>query len=122
LVASSAAPYAERCINLAPDGPYAAECRKLLAAAAGLDEKAGAALKTQAEIEDLISSAAQTANPAALSALFPLIALPDNPYTLYASGAMRSLAANGRFKEWFSGEAVKAKGRLAERLRYITRG
>jgi hypothetical protein len=114
--------YAERCINLAPEGPYAAECRIILAAAMGLEAQDAPALKTRLEIEAAITEAANQQNPALLSALLPLAALPDNPSTIYACGAMRSLSAEKTFKDWFAGEAEKARGRLAERLLYISRG
>lgn len=114
--------YAERCINLAPAGPYAAECRIILAQTMGLNSADASALRTRLEIEALISGARNQGNPELLSELLPLTALPDNPSTLYASGAMRALAAEGPFKDWFSREAEKATGRLAERLLYISRG
>ncbi|MDR2470886.1 MAG: hypothetical protein LBD09_02095 [Treponema sp.] len=114
--------YAERCINLAPSGPYAAECRGILAASMGLSPAEGPALKTRLEIEAAVSSAAARGSPELLGPLLPLAALPDNPSTLYASGAMRALAANGVFRDWFVREAGKAGGRLAERLLYISRG
>ncbi|MDR2072102.1 MAG: hypothetical protein LBP60_01525 [Spirochaetaceae bacterium] len=120
--AAMAGDYAERCINLAPAGPYAAECRIILAQTMGLNSADAVALRTRLEIEALISGAINQGNPELLSDLLPLAALPDNPSTLYASGAMRALAAGGPFKDWFSREAEKATGRLAERLLYISRG
>lgn len=114
--------WAERCINLAPAGPYAAECREIMAEAAGLDRSDGTAMKTQAEIEALVTAAVQAGRPEALEGLLPLVALPDNPYTLYASGALRAVAAVENFRLWFNREAVKSKGRLAERLLFIARG
>jgi hypothetical protein len=114
--------HAERCINLAPDGPYAAECRVILAKTMGLKPEDAPALKTRFEIETLITGAVNMRNPEMLSPLLSLVALPDNPSTLYASGAMRSLAGEAVFNSWFAGEAEKARGRLAERLLYISRG
>jgi hypothetical protein len=114
--------WAERCINLAPFGPYAAECREIMAEAAGLDRQDGAAIKTQTEIEALVTAAVQANRPEKLEDLLPLVALPDNPYTLYASGALRAIAAMENFRLWFNREAAKSKGRLAERLLFISRG
>jgi hypothetical protein len=113
--------YAERCINLAPGGPFAAECRGILAELAGLPAENSAGIKSRAEIEKLINQSASSADPAILADLFPLLALPDNPYTLYAVGALRSLAADRRFKDYFAREASRRNGRLAERLQYISR-
>ena len=119
---SNAAAHAERCINLAPEGPYAPECRVILAKAMGLRQEDAPALKTRLEIEAAIAGAVNQRNPELLSALLPLTALPDNPSTLFASGAMRALAGEGLFRAWFTAEAEKARGRLAERLLYISRG
>jgi hypothetical protein len=119
---SAAGAYAERCVNLAGSGPYAPECRAILAETAGLGGKDGGAIKTQAEIELLIETSLRNSQPELLAGLLPLVELPDNPYTIYASGAMRALAADEKFRAWFSSQAAKAKGRLAERLLYISRG
>jgi hypothetical protein len=121
-VVSAAGAYAERCINLAGNGPYASECRAILAETAGLSDKDGDAIKTRAEIELLVETSIRNSRPELLAGLLPLVELPDNPYTIYASGAMRALAADEKFRTWFSSQAAKAKGRLAERLLYISRG
>ncbi|MDR0402613.1 MAG: hypothetical protein LBH35_03385 [Treponema sp.] len=118
----AAGDYAERCVNLAGNGPYAAECRAILAETAGLGGKDGGAIKTRAEIESLVETALMNTRPELLAGLLPLIELPDNPYTIYAAGALRALAADRRFREWLSSQASAAKGRLAERLSYISRG
>ncbi|MDR1899262.1 MAG: hypothetical protein LBQ55_04565 [Treponema sp.] len=115
------AEYAERCIALAPQGPFAAECRGILAAYLGLDRGEAPLLMSKAEIEGIILRAASTGNPELLSELLPLVALPDNAYTFYAVGALRALA-EPKFREYFSREAARSSGRLAERLNYICRG
>jgi hypothetical protein len=120
--AALAGEYAERCINLAPAGPYAAEGRIILARSLGLQSEDAPALRTRLEIEAAISTAVNQGNPELLADLLPLTGLPDNPSTLYAAGAMRALAAEASFQDWFAREAVKAKGRLAERLLFISRG
>jgi hypothetical protein len=119
---SLAADYAERCINLAPAGPYAKECRLLLSESMGMGSAEAPALKTRLEIEAAVSGAVNQGNPELLSELLPLMALPDNPSTLYASGAMRALAQEGAFRTWFLREAEQSQGRRAERLLYISRG
>jgi hypothetical protein len=119
---SAAGAYAERCVNLAGNGPYASECRAILAETAGLGEKDGGAIKTRVEIELLVETSLKNSQPELLAGLLPLVELPDNPYTIYASGALRALAADEKFRAWFSSQAAKAKGRLAERLLYISRG
>ncbi|MCL1812345.1 MAG: hypothetical protein FWG29_02350 [Treponema sp.] len=119
---NAASTHAERCINLAPEGPYAAECRIIMAKAMGLKPEDAPALKTRSEIDAAVTTAVNQRNPDLLLPLLPLTALPDNPSTLYASGAMRALAGESLFRIWFSAEAEKARGRLAERLLYISRG
>ncbi|MCL1928592.1 MAG: hypothetical protein FWG07_07355 [Treponema sp.] len=119
---NAASAHAERCINLAPEGPYAAECRIILAKSMGLKTEDAPVLKTRFEIDAAVTTAVNQRNPNLLLPLLPLAALPDNPSTLYASGAMRALAGESLFRIWFSAEAEKARGRLAERLLYISRG
>jgi hypothetical protein len=117
-----AAEYAERCINSAPQGPFADECRNKLADYTGLKSEDGLSLKTKTEIETIISQSLDTGNPQLLDSLIPLISLPDNPYTVYAVGALRALTSVPKFREYFNGQAAVSKGRLAERLSYICRG
>jgi hypothetical protein len=119
--------FAERCINSAVSGPYAGDAREILAVFSGLRNMDGSSLLSQFEIEELVVKAVNENNPQILSSLLPLLALNDNPYTLYASGALRALAAKENFKDWFAGQektAVKSSvpDRLADRLRYIARG
>ncbi|GMO56910.1 MAG: hypothetical protein Ta2G_16620 [Termitinemataceae bacterium] len=116
------ADYAERCINLNPDGPYAPDSRIILAAYAGLDKNDAPKIMSRKEIEDTIRDSLSAENPSALGTLLPLISLRDNPFTLYATGALRSIAEGGgtAYKNWFSIAAESASGRLQERLRYIT--
>ena len=117
-----AADFAENCINLSPQGPFAEECRSILAAYAGLNAEDGSSMKTVKEIETVISQSVDSGNPEFLNALFPLISLPDNPYTVFAVGTLRSLTGVPGFREYFSGRAASAGGRLAERLSYISLG
>jgi hypothetical protein len=117
-----AADYAERCITLAPAGPFAEECRGILAVSVGLDPGDGPSLKSLAEIEELLSRAVAGGNPALLSSLLPLISLPDNSYTVFAVGALRALAETPLFGDYFESLVEKSSGRLAERLRYICGG
>jgi hypothetical protein len=117
-----AAEYAEQCINLAPAGPFAGECRIILAAAAGLKPEHSVSLRSKSEIEESISLSLNRGNPESLEALLPLLSLPENPYTVYALGALRALAALPKFRDYFSGLAETSSGRLADRLAYICRG
>lgn len=110
---------AERCIGLAPVGPFTAECRSIIARSYGLDPEAGAALLTVPEIQAVASRAAKSADWSALTALFPLLSLPDNPVSLYALGIFRALAVSESARDWLLIEAKKARGRLAERLAYV---
>lgn len=113
---------AERVVSLAPQGPYAEEGRTIMALEVGLTKKDGAAIRTRMEIEAKIQTAIVDESGEGLRDLFPLLALPDNPYTLYALGALRGLAANDVFARFFEGEAKKSSGRLGERLRYVLGG
>jgi hypothetical protein len=114
--------YAERCIALAPQGPFAAECRGILAAWLGLEGRDATVLKSKAEIEGIVTRAAGTGNPELLAELLPVIGLPDNAYTFYAAGALRALSKGPQFREYLLREAARSPGRLAERLNYVCRG
>ena len=116
-----AAQYAENCINLSPQGPFADECRTILAANTGLKNEDGLSIKTKKEIEAIISQSINSSNPQVLDSLLPLIGLPDNPYTVYAVSALKTLTGIPKFNDYFSGHAAVSKGRLAERLLYICR-
>jgi len=116
---SIAAQYAENCINLSPKGPFAEECRSILAANTGLKSEDGLSLKTKKEIEAIISQSVNSSNPQVLDSLLPLISLPDNPYTVYAVSALKTLKSIPKFNDYFNGHAAVSKGRLAERLSYI---
>ena len=113
--------YAENCINLNPGSPFSAECRKILANFHGIAVN-GEAIRTIAEIEDVISRSVAESNPEILAGLFPLMNLPDNDNTQYALGAMKSLAAVPVYRDYFLNQSALQSGRLAERLAYITRG
>jgi len=117
-----AADFAENCINLSVQGPFADECRMILASHTGLKTEEGLFLKTKKEIESVISISVNSGNPQILDSLFPLISLPDNPYTVYAVSALRSLSVIPVFRDYFYLQASAAGGRLAERLSYIYRG
>jgi len=116
------AEYAENCINSSPQGPFADECRNILAVYLGLKIEDGLSIKTKTEIEGIISQSLNTGNPQLLDLLFPLISLPDNPYTVYAVEALRALTSVQKFRDFFSEQTTSSKGRLAERLSYISRG
>jgi len=117
-----AAQYAENCINISPSGPFAEECRSILAAFTGLKNEDSLSIKTKMEIENIITLSVNSNNPESLNLLFPLISLPDNPYTVYAVGALRGLTSAQKFREYFIRQAASSKGRLSERLSYICRG
>lgn len=116
-----AAEYAEQCINSSPQGVFADECRKILASHAGLKNEDGLSIKTKTEIEAIISKSLNAGNPLLLDGLMPLISLPDNPYTIYAVGALKALTAAPKYRDYFNETASASKGRLAERLSYICR-
>jgi hypothetical protein len=117
-----AAEYAELCLNLSSDGPYAADCRSILSVNLGLKAEDGASIKSKKEIDDLVSVAVSQGNPQLLESLMPLISLPENPLTVYATGALKPLVSVSKFREFFNAQAANSKGRLAERLNYICRG
>ena len=126
---SIAASYAEHCVNISPRGPFAEDCRKIIAGYLGISPNDRdiqgnlfSQIKTRAEIENIIRSSVSANKPAILEDLFPLMSLPENPYTLYTMGALRALAAVPEFKNFFIEGAGKLPGRLSERLSYIARG
>ncbi|MCL2209638.1 MAG: hypothetical protein FWC19_06120 [Treponema sp.] len=119
---SIAAEFAENCINSAVQGPFAEDSRKILAVHCGLKPEDGLLIKTKMEIEAIFAESINAENPRLLEPLFPLISLPENPYTVYATGVLRSLTAVQSFREYFTDQSSVSSGRLAERLAYICRG
>ena len=126
---SIAASYAEQCVNTSPQGPFADDCRKILANHLGIPSNEKDTrddlrpdIRTKAEIENIIRASVAMNKPEILEELFPLIALPDNPYTLYALGAMKTLSSVPEFRAFFIEGTLKSPGRLGERLNYISRG
>lgn len=117
-----AADYAENCINTSTQGPFAGECRRILASHIGLKNEDSSSIKTKKEIESIITLSVSAGNPEHLDSLLPLISLPDNPYTVYAAGALRALTPVPVFREYFARQAASSSGRSAERLSYISRG
>jgi hypothetical protein len=117
-----AAEFAEHCIDSAANGPFAAECREILAGLSGLGAANGPAIKTKREIDEIINIAAGLGNPESLSALFPLVSLPDNPFTVYAVGRLRAIVSSQIYRDYLAGQAAVSAGRLSERLAYICRG
>jgi hypothetical protein len=113
---------AERCINIAPRGPYAGPSRSLMAGVFGLQTDNAEALRTRTEIEYVVTSTVSSRNPEWLADLLPLLALQDNPSTLYALGALRALTAEPVFREYFERKQKESSGRLSERLLYISKG
>lgn len=111
---------AEWCVSLSPSGPYAASARTILARESGLKPGDGPVLRTRLEIEAALSGLAAGGgdDAALLSELIPLLALPDNPYTLYALGGLRALCADGRIRTVVASARSRSSGRAAERLRY----
>ena len=116
-----AAEFAENCINTAPSGPFSEECRSILAIHSGLRTEDGSSIKTMREVDVIIAQAVNSGNAQPLNALLPLLSLPDNPYTVYAVGALRPLTGVQRFREYFIAQAADSGGRLTERLSYISR-
>jgi hypothetical protein len=102
--------------------PYASECREIIAGVLGLLVEEVISIKTMAKIERAITQAVTESKPESLSTLFPLLSLPDNTYTLYTAGAMRTLAKAEAFARYFLEQQEHSSGRLAERLAYIARG
>jgi len=109
---------AERCIRLAPKGPRAVEARRMIAASYKLEQKDAENVLVEQEIESIASSAIRGGNLELLRELFPVLALPDNPSTLYALGIIKGLCDDAPVRVWVKAEAEKADRRLAERLRY----
>ena len=110
---------AQRCIALAPAGPLAGDARAMIAGSYGLEPSDGASMLIPAEIESIIRRTIDNENPAVLEELFPVLELADNPATLYALGALRSLCAVAEVRTWLSARSGTSGGRTAERLRYI---
>ncbi|MDR2542655.1 MAG: hypothetical protein LBC80_04300 [Treponema sp.] len=117
-----AAEFAENGINSSPVGPFADECRKILASFIGLNVEDAPSIRTKREIEAVVSLSVNSGNPQILDVLLPLISLPDNAYTVYAVGALRALASISGFRDYYARRAEASSGRLAERLSFLGRG
>lgn len=118
---AAAAEAAERCVSLAPAGPYAEEARDLIAESIGLKKSDGKSIRSRMEIEAAARIAGAERNPQVLDSIVPVLSLPDNPYTLYALGVLRGLAEDGTIRKWLSARADAEVGRTRERLRYASR-
>jgi len=116
------AEFAENCINTSSQGPFAKECRSILASYTGLKTDDSGSIMTKKEIESVISKAINSNDPNILNSLLPLISLPDNPYTVYAVGTLKALTSVQVFRDYLNKQASLARGRLAERLTYICQG
>ncbi len=111
---------AERCIRLAPHGHYAELSRHSLASNFGLPDGSGKAVLTSGEIQAIVEDAVASGDYDRLETLFPTLELPDNPSTMFAVGALRSLSEIRDVRLWLESRRARAQGRLAERLRYVT--
>lgn len=109
---------AERSVLLAPSGPFALSARSALAESYGLRSDAGSTLLVRAEMDGLAALVEQSGDYRALSRLLPLLALPDNPLTMYAIGLLKQLGGSGGCREWLAQTARAHGGRVAERLSY----
>lgn len=109
---------AERCALLAPEGPYAAEARSIIARSYELPEGSGGAMLLPKEADAILLSASSTGAFEILERLFPLLSLSDNPATFHALDGLKRLARDGRARAWVLAKADSSEGRLAERLRY----
>ena len=110
---------AERCIALSPSGPNALPARRILTESFGFPKEDPAKMLIKAEVDSIVYKALVSREPSLLSRLLPLLDLPDNPFTMYALGAMKGIAEDATFA---SGIAALGKGagkRVAERIAYI---
>lgn len=112
--------YAEQCINISPQGPFAGACRAILARHFGI-LTGGEDIRTKNEIETILLASVSANNPDMLREIFPLLVLPDNPATLYALGTLQALSFIPEFRAFFAKEALNSSGRLAERLNFASR-
>jgi hypothetical protein len=110
--------------NTAPSvrSPLENECRELIASYAGVAKKDASRLLTRTEIESCITLAVQENNAEKISPLLGLLPLPDNPYTLFAEGALQALARLEPFKSYLENSLATRDARMRERLHYIIRG
>ncbi|GAB1482970.1 hypothetical protein MASR2M78_17860 [Treponema sp.] len=108
---------AERCVSLSPAGPWASRGRRRMALLAGLKAEDGGAILSRTEIEKHLTKLLAP-NPELSDELKSLLSLDDNPYTLYALGALRSASEINELHTLLVEESEKARGTLASRLRY----
>ena len=113
--------YAEHCINIKTDGPFASPSRRILAIHSGLMpvSEIYEKLFTRGEIEDKIQRSLKENNPNHLDELLLILSLPDNPYTFFALGAMSSILPNPQFQTYFQDIVLISEGLLKDRLLYL---
>lgn len=109
----------EKCIDLAPTGPYAAPSRAELCRLSGIAESYGPRILTDREIGAALADAVGSRNGDALDRLVSLLDTPDNRYAAACQAALREVKSDafvgGRLQTRLAG----ANGRLKDRLTYI---
>jgi hypothetical protein len=111
--------YAENCVDSNPRGAYAQYCRDMLAEEAGIAKKDAQYFRTRMEIEAAVGAAIKNGDASELGGIIDVLRLNDNSRTLYAAGALKTLAKDPRMRPYLTARYNEAKGRQRERLEYI---
>lgn len=111
---------AVRCILLSGSGPFSLKARESVCLHYGIEKSSASQLVLASESQLIIEEALYYSQPERLEMMLPVLSLPDNPDTLFALGALKSLAADRQIREWLYRKKAGAAGRLAERLIYVT--
>jgi len=109
----------EKCIDLAPTGPYAAPSRAELCRLSGIPESYAPRILTDREIGAALADAVASRNGDALDRLVALLDTPDNRYAAACQAALREVKSDAFVGGSLQARLAGASGRLKDRLTYI---
>jgi tetratricopeptide (TPR) repeat protein len=112
----TARPVLERCILLAPAGPYAVPSRMEIGRLLGIGPDQGARLLLGPEIEAIAGELGAGADPAVLDPVLALVSMPDNAYSLEGMLMLQQAHRLPAARAYMATKRQSAKGRLRERL------
>ena len=112
----------EKCILLAPRTRAAAESRRELARALGLDPADGEKLLLPSELDAIDRAVRAGGDPTLLLPVLELLSTPANRYQARAELMLRALARRRDIRVFLEARQENAGGRLGERLAFLLEG
>jgi hypothetical protein len=112
---------AERVISLAPHGPLQAAARSLVLDTLGLKGYRPELLLCPFEVDSCVRQSLGAGDPGLIDPCLATLELPDNPYSLYALGALKALSSDYAYQRRFTLRSAEEKKspRLKERLAFL---